>query len=1305
MKKTVLSLMSLICAVSLSLGIGFGVKTTAKAETPTVSFNDFVSDFTLENATVTQFGGNKMPQFNQSNAVAVPTTNEYETNKEAYNQTMTIRYNNPIYLKDNGTDTPFIAFSTWSNTVGTRDYDAIIFTLTDANNPDNHVSIMLGMWQDNNFGSTMYAKGTGQKFRGYHASATSKWLNGDLGTEQGTIIPQTFVNDGAMGKTIWLYYDTASKSVYTYEYWSSYSSRPMTFVTNSSNDKLVCVRDLTDTASEGADSVAFDAEIESAYLSITTVRGWLQYTDEFGETNSSSIYSKSFRGGSSSGHTLSDKGAIFGIRELDGVPLNFSSGSIASTGTTVYTAGDYESEQEAVIPALYAHNAITGVNKDAAYTANLYVKVENAGGENVAINGLAGGKWAEGCYFNAPAAGIYTVKYCSDAEFNTVVASAKCEVKILKPDMDNLVVPPAASEYFEGAGMTAELGNFKSGNSAENNGLILTFTNGNHAVYKKNLKAADLTKDVALIEFMPLQSSYDFRQFHIRLVDKNDPEVYFTVDFLYDGGQPNLTGVLAAGNNQQPYGLKYIRENNEFNSGYLAQDFKGVPTSGTYSLFGLYYDTEENCVYASPTYSWNGTASGKAKLRDFDSDEIRTRANGSAPFVDPEEPFWNGFTSEEVTLEVWVTNISSGVSECNIGITCVAGERISQKLNAEAITKAVVGYEYEIPVPTYFNNEKNAFENFNESKYTLVKVVDEAENEVPVTGGKFTPTEEGFYKIIYAVREGETSYGYELSVTVMSAASADKIVFDGSASEIADGASVYLGNTLDGTLTASTELILKEDKSLGVVTNLYKDNVLVKTFAAGETVSVDCDSLGVYKLVYSATDYVGRTQDKEITFTVTRTYTAFKNAADAVTEFDITDGVLTLGKDDIVVEDINYDGGNEVKTLSKDFFGMDVNIYVKYQDGDYVAYTDSYDMTRVGAYTVKYAVVYRLTDGGDEITAEILRTVNAIDNSAPIFDTAVSVTGAKVNEDKTDGVWFMAIKDGAISVTVPAAHDTVAGASKTIENITVTFTDAQNEVTDVTNQVSGGVYTFTATEKGTYYVVFKASDGTWETTLTYAFEVKNIWLNVSLPADYEAADVGVSYALAQPVITDYDGAAVTDATVTVKALYTETQFDTVTGYNWIPSVKGAATVVYTVEKDGETVTAERSVTVLDRIKPVISFESEPETTGKVGETYVLPNVVITDNSDSGLAYKVYLVFGEEVKELSDISFIPEKEGVYTLRIECTDTSGNTATKEVGVEIIKEKSKGCKGSVLGVIPGSVCVLAIAAVALLKKKKEY
>lgn len=196
----------------------------------------------------------------------------------------------------------------------------------------------------------MYAKGTGQKFRGYHASATSKWLNGDLGTEQGTIIPQTFVNDGAMGKTIWLYYDTASKSVYTYEYWSSYNSRPMTFVTNSSNDKLICVRDLTDTASAGADSVAFDAEIESAYLSITTVRGWYMYTDEFGEANKSTIYSNSFRGGSPSGHTLSDKGAIFGIREIDGVSLNFSSGNIASTGDSIYYARDYESEPEALSP-------------------------------------------------------------------------------------------------------------------------------------------------------------------------------------------------------------------------------------------------------------------------------------------------------------------------------------------------------------------------------------------------------------------------------------------------------------------------------------------------------------------------------------------------------------------------------------------------------------------------------------------------------------------------------------------------------------------------------------------------------------------------------------------------------------------------------------------------------------------------------------------------------------------------------------------------------------------------------------------
>ncbi len=1270
----------------------------------------------MDNATISNFGANNMPRFDQSEVKSVDREDE-----STLNQTMTVTYKNPIYIKDNGTDVPFVAFSAWANSSDKRDYDAIIFTLTDAENPDKHVSIMFGFWYVDGgvTYSTMYAKGTGQKWKGYHAlNSGDKYFNADLGVRQGTMIEQPFLN--SMGVTVWLYYDAASRSFYCDKYWSSYNSRNMTFSYDGS-DKVICIRDLTDVTSENNDGVAFDEDIDSAYLSITTVRGINNYTDEFGDKINTHVYQNAFRGGSGSGHTLSDNGAIFGLREINEVSLNFNNlNAIKSTGKTVYVASDFESESKVTVPALDSYNAIMGKKAATEYTADLYVRAKDASGNIFTMQGLNSDKWASGCYFKAPTTGEYTIEYSTVSDFTSTVASSKCTVKAFAPDMDNLIKPANASEYFEGNNYSATFGEFSTGNSDKQNGLILSVFNENKALYKKDIDITDITKEDVLVEFMPLQNTYEYRQVHFRFSDKSNPDNYFTVDFEYNGDSTyrNLTMVYAAGNNQEKYGLKYIRSNNEYDNGTIAQNLIGVTQSGdAYTTIGIYYDREENCVYVSPTYDFTRGTIGKAKLRDFDSDEIRTGRDGAT--AHPEEPFWNGFTGNTVTMEVWVTGVGED-AYCNIGILNVAGERLSQKLSATPVTKAVVGYEYKIPVPKYFNNDKNAYEDFASSKYTLIKAENESGDEVTVTDGSFTPDAAGEYTVIYAVREGENSYCYELPVTVMSVSEAEPIVFDTAQSNVSDGMSVYLGNTLIGNVTASSDIILLNDKTLDVVTTLYKDSTPIKTFNAGETVEIDCNELGNYKLVYKTSDYVGRTAEKEVAFTVTRTCVMFKDAQAENTEFDITDGIIDVSENDIVVEDIYTDGETETKTPSTEFASFNVAVKIKFNDGEYENYTAQYNLSRVGVFTIKYEITYTLTAGGDTLTAEKIRTVNAFDNGMPEFDKNVEITGAKVNEDKTVGaVWIKALTGAEIGVAAPKAYDTVGGVKGELSGVTASFTNANGEVRDITDLFVSGIYTFMASEKGTYYVVFKVSDGTWETTLNYVFEVKDLWLTVDISEDTEAVDVGIEYVLPKPTIKDYNGNTVDGGTITVTAYYTDTQYEKVADYKWTPASKGDVKIIYTVEKDGEIATTERIVNVLDRIVPVITFDREPAMTGNVGETYVLPNVTITDNADSGLAYKVYLKFGEEITELDDISFIPEKEGTYTLIIECTDTSGNKATKEVMVQVSeapavgnetpKKGCKGCGSQLSAASVGIIAALLIAGVGVLmifnRKKKEY
>ena len=97
---------SLVVVIALSLIIAFTPAIgKAEAAQPTVALNDYL--LSVEKAgidTVYPFGGGKNLMFSQSGTYTVDTSsnNNLET---------TVTFKNPIYLADNGTDTPFVSFS------------------------------------------------------------------------------------------------------------------------------------------------------------------------------------------------------------------------------------------------------------------------------------------------------------------------------------------------------------------------------------------------------------------------------------------------------------------------------------------------------------------------------------------------------------------------------------------------------------------------------------------------------------------------------------------------------------------------------------------------------------------------------------------------------------------------------------------------------------------------------------------------------------------------------------------------------------------------------------------------------------------------------------------------------------------------------------------------------------------------------------------------------------------------------------------------------------------------------------------
>ena len=102
----------------------------------------------------------------------------------------------------------------------------------------------------------------------------------------------------------------------------------------------------------------YTAGMETAYLSITTVRGWYAYND----IGKSSIYSGAFRGGST-GHTLSDKGARYMIRSIDGLNFGLTNGTMTDSAP-LYFAESFSGRGEAEIPVLSRYTVLGGIEED-----------------------------------------------------------------------------------------------------------------------------------------------------------------------------------------------------------------------------------------------------------------------------------------------------------------------------------------------------------------------------------------------------------------------------------------------------------------------------------------------------------------------------------------------------------------------------------------------------------------------------------------------------------------------------------------------------------------------------------------------------------------------------------------------------------------------------------------------------------------------------------------------------------------------------------------------------------------------------
>ena len=153
----------------------------------------------------------------------------------------------------------------------------------------------------------------------------------------------------------------------------------------------------------------------------------------------------------------------------------------------------------------------------------------------------------------------------------------------------------------------------------------------------------------------------------------------------------------------------------------------------------------------------------------------------------------------------------------------------------------------------------------------------------------------------------------------------------------------------------------------------------------------------------------------------------------------------------------------------------------------------------------------------------------------------------------------------------------------------------------------------------------------------------------------ETIDYGVAYAISIENGTQ------------VKVLDPKGKLVKTYGYSFVPVEMGD----YTLIKETENGTVKTILRVADKSAPTIQVDRE-YFYAPIGGEVVLPKITVIDNYDTLIAYKAYLVNGDEETLLTD-EFTFSEEGDYTVAIKATDKAGNSSKKTVAYTVVSGTS--------------------------------
>ena len=433
--------------------------------------------------------------------------------------------------------------------------------------------------------------------------------------------------------------------------------------------------------------------------------------------------------------------------------------------------------------------------------------------------------------------------------------------------------------------------------------------------------------------------------------------------------------------------------------------------------------------------------------------------------------------------------------------------------------------------------------------------------------------------------------------------------------------------------------------------------------------SVDTTTVGDYTITYDATDASGNAATQ-----VTRTVTVADTTAPVITRLGAASVNVQCGS-------VYVDAGATASDTC---------------DGDLSGSIVAVNPVNT-AITGVYVITFNVSDGANNAAAQVTRTVNVVDTTAPVVTLtgAASVTVECTGTYNDQGATAADVCDNSVSVTsdaatavnegVPGSYTVTYSATDDSGNTgtatrTVVVADTTDPVITLTGNATetvecGGSYTdagatvadgcdanvsvdtagdtVDTSNPGTYVITYDATDASG-----------NAAAQVTRTVTVSDTTIPVITLLGSANVTVECGSAYTDAGATAVdacdgnitgSIDTNSDVDTAT--------PGTYSVTYDAQDSSNNAAVQvvRTVVVSDTTAPVLTLNGDASVTVECGGTYTDAGAGATDSCDGDLTNSV-VVGGDTVDVTSP--------GTYTVTYSVADSAGNT-DEEVRTVIVSD----------------------------------